>query len=223
MLRRMQQPDPKSCDNAVALLGDLHPLLEQLGSADGLVTLTTASDFLRVPHVQDLASLVAFLRAYKEQLLLRVELPAIQRAYTHACGTETRELIDLDHEIGKMQIPRDFAMASARVGRGQLRRLRPLRDERIARRYLQAVDEARAEGWHTVVYGLTLALYSVPVRQGLQNYARQTLRGFVQVAANTLHLSDTVCQQLVETLCEDIPQQLETLLNSGRVGGFQAV
>jgi urease accessory protein UreF len=218
----MQQPDANSCDNAAALLGDLHPLLEQLGSAEGLVTLTAASAFLHVPKVQDLDSLRAFLHAYKEKLLLRVELPAIQRAYTHACGTETRELIDLDQEMGKTSIPREFARASARVGQSQLRRLRPLRDERIARRYLQAVEEARAQGWHTLVYGLTLALYSVPVRQGLQNYARQTLRGFVHVAANALHLSEAVCNNLVETLCEDIPQQLETLLNKGS-GDFQSV
>ena len=219
----MQQTDFKACEKAAALLGDLHPLLEQLGSADGLITLTSASVFLRVPQVQDLESLTAFLQAYKRELLLKVELPAIQRAYTHASSHQTRELVDLDQQMAKMEIPREFASASARVGRGHLQRLRPLRDERLAQRYLQAVEEGRAQGWHTLVYGLTLALFSVPVRQGLQNYARQTLSGFVQTAAKALHLSQTSCQELVERLCNDIPEQLEALLNSKTSGAFQSV
>src|SRR4051812_24045564 len=99
----MQQTDLKACDKAAALLGDLHPLLEQLGSADGLITLTAASGFLRVPQVRDLESLAAFLEAYKRELLLKVELPTIQKAYTHACSQQTRELVELDQQMAKMQ------------------------------------------------------------------------------------------------------------------------
>jgi urease accessory protein UreF len=215
--QRMQQPEPKTSDTAAALLGDCHPLLEQLGSTDGLVTLASAAGLLRVPQVTNFESLIAFLHAYKSRLLLAVELPAIQRAYDHACGNQTRELIALDQEIGAMQIPRDFASASQRIGRGQLQRLRPLRDERLAQRYLLAAEEGRAHGWHTLVYGLTLALYSVPVREGLLNYSRQTLRGFIHAAGTALHLSETICLELVETFCKDIPQQLESLLNKAIV------
>src|SRR5439155_3132578 len=142
----VQQTETKSCDRAVAFLGDLHPLLDQLGSAEGLVTLSSASGFLRVPQVRDFDSLVAFLHAYKDQLLLKLELPAIQRAYTHACASQTRELIELDQQIAAQEIPREFAAASARVGRCQLRRLRPLRDDRVVQRYLQAVEQERAHG-----------------------------------------------------------------------------
>src|SRR6266850_5150163 len=203
----MQQPGLRESENAVALLGDCHPLLEQLGSTEGLVTLASAAGVLRVPQVTTLESLMEFLDAYKGKLLLAVELPSIQRAYHHACGNQTRELIALDQEISNMKIPADFASASQRVGRGQLRRLRPLRDERVAQRYLRAVEESRAHGWHTLVYGLTLALYSVPVRQGLLNYARQTLTGFVHSAASSLRLPEIVCRELVDAFCEDIPQQ----------------
>jgi urease accessory protein UreF len=209
----MQQVDPKSWDRAAALLGDLHPLLEQLGSTEGLVTLSSASEFLRVSQVHDFDSLAAFLRAYQAKLLFPVELPAIQKGHHHAYKNETRELIDLDQEIGRGSIPREFALASARVGRAQLRRLRPLRDERVAQRYLQAVEEGRAHGWHTLVYGLTLALYSVPVRQGLQNYARQTLRGFIHSAAGALHLSESAGEELLDSLCHDVPQRLAALLD----------
>jgi len=70
----------------------------------------------------------------------------------------------------------DFAAPSRRVGQSQLQKLRPLRDQRMVQRYLQAVDGGQANAWHTLVYGLTLAVYSLPLRQGLLGYAHQTTR-----------------------------------------------
>src|SRR5438445_1199177 len=159
----MQQPEIKPYESASALLGDLHPLLDQLGSAEGLISLAEAAGLLRLPYVRYLETLVAFLHAYKRELLLAVEVPCIQKAYDHACGNQTREFIALDRSVGKLAVAPEFASASRRVGRWQLRRLRPLRYERVAQRYLRAVEETRANGWHTLVFGLTLALYSVPI------------------------------------------------------------
>jgi urease accessory protein UreF len=80
------------------------------------------------------------------------------------------------------------------------------------RRYLQAVDEGAAQGWHTLVYGLTLALYSLPVRQGLMNYAQRMLGGFVHASARSLRLSETDCRVLVQDLCADMPRSWEPML-----------
>src|SRR5438128_243839 len=130
----MQQPEIKSCESASALLGDLHPLLDQLGSAEGLITLGEAVGLLQVPEVTSLDTLLVFLNAYKRELLLAVELPSIQKAYDHACGNQTRELIALDRSVAKLAVAPEFASASRRIGRWQLRRLRPLRYERVAQR-----------------------------------------------------------------------------------------
>ena len=61
-----------------------------------------------------------------------------------------------------------------------------MRDQRVVQRYLQAVEGGQANGWHTLVYGLTLAVYSLPLRQGLLGYAHQTTRGFIYSAARML-------------------------------------
>jgi len=53
-----------------------------------------------------------------------------------------------------------------RVGQSQLKRFRSLRDHRLVQRYLKAVGEGRAHGWHTLVYGITLSVYSLPLIQG---------------------------------------------------------
>jgi urease accessory protein UreF len=202
---------------AIEQLAEPHPLLEQLGSIDGLVTLAAAAASLRRAPVDSLESLVVFLEVYQSRILLPLELPAIFRSHHHASRNQTRELIALDAQITKLPILQEFASASRRVGRAQLTRLKPLRDERLVQRYLQAVDEELAQGWHTLVYGLTLALYSIPVRQGLMHYARQTLGGFIHSAAGPLHLSEEERSGALEHLCADLRPRMEELIVSDRI------
>jgi urease accessory protein UreF len=198
--------------DAAEWLGDWHPLAEQLGSTDGLVELGSVSASLRVAPVHNLPSLRRFLRDYQAQILLPHELPAIQRAHGHAARHEVRELVAFDHSLAGEPILQAFASASQRVGQSQLRKLRPLRDERVVQRYLDAVDSGQASGWHTLVYGLTLAVYSLPLRQGLLGYAHQTTRGFIYSAARMLSLSERQCRDAFDTLCANLPEAIEALL-----------
>jgi len=193
-------------------LGDWHPLAEQLGSTDGLLTLASVSKLLRVRAVVDLKSLREFLQQYHSQILIPHELPAIRRAYEQASRGEVRELIQFDVQLNSEDNLRLFANASERVGRAQLQKLRPLRDQRIVQRYLAAVENDEARGWHTIVFGMTLAIYSLPLRQGLLGYAFQTTRGFIHSAARELHVSEKKCRTLLEEICDPIPAAVETLL-----------
>jgi len=199
-------------NDATEWLGDWHPLAEQLGSTDGLVTLGSVSASLRLVPVHDLASLRHFLRNYQSQLLFPFELPAIQNAHGHAARHEVRELIALDQGLAQQAILKEFAAASRRVGQSQLRKLRPLRDHRVVQRYLQAVESGGAHGWHTLVYGLTLAVYSLPLRQGLLGYAHQTTRGFIYSAARMLQLSEHQCRTLFDSACANLPEAVDALL-----------
>ena len=105
-----------------------------------------------------------------------------------------------------------FAEASRRIGQTELMKLRPLRDERIIKRYLDAVDRREANAWHTLVYGLTLSLYSLPLRQGLLGYGYQVSRGFIYAAARPLQLSELNCRALLEDLCGNLPVAVEELI-----------
>ena len=87
-----------------------------------------------------------------------------------------------------------------------------MRDQRVVQRYLQAVESDQADGWHTLVYGLTLAVYSLPLRQGLLGYGYQTTRGFIYAAARPLQLSEMNCRALLEELCANLPLAVEELI-----------
>jgi len=198
--------------DAAEWLGDWHPLAEQLGSTDGLITLGSVSASLRLVPVHNVPSLRHFLRSYQSQILLPFELPAIQSAQGHAARHEVRELVALDQSLAGQPILSEFAAASRRVGQSQLRKLRPLRDQRVVQRYLHAVESGEAHGWHTLVYGLTLAVYSLPLRQGLLGYAHQTTRGFIYSAARMLSLSELQCRALFDSLCAGLPEAVEALV-----------
>ena len=193
-------------------LGDWHPLVEQLGSANGLVALSDIAASLRAAPVQNEETLRAFLADYHERILVPHELPAIQRAYYHTTRHEVRELCEYDRQLAEHAARQPFAEASRRVGQTELLKLRPLRDERIVRRYIEAVERKEDHAWHTLVYGLTLALYSMPLRQGLLGYGFQTTRGFIYAAAKPLRLSEKTCRTLLEELCADLPRAVELLI-----------
>jgi urease accessory protein UreF len=203
---------PELAHDAAEWLGDAHPLVEQLGSADGLASLQTLAESLRARPVNSLPALREFLLLYRERVLLPHELPAIRTAFEYASRNELRELTAFDQQLAGETALRDFSGASKRVGRGQLQKLRPLRDERIVQRYLAAVETGDAHGWHTLVYGLTLVVYSLPLRQGLLGYAQQTTRGFIHAAARGLKLTEAECRTLFEELCAPLPSAVDLLV-----------
>ncbi|MBM3846727.1 MAG: hypothetical protein FJ405_10655 [Verrucomicrobia bacterium] len=196
----------------MGLLGEHHPLVEQLGLAEEMHPLTSAASCLKMPPVTDLDTLRRFLRTYQSRILLPLELPAIHQACLHAAAHRTRELIQLDQQLLASVQFLEFANASRRTGQAQLRKLKPLRDVRILQRYLSAVELNQAQGWHTVVFGLTLAVYSVPLRQGLLGYSQQVLRGFMHMAGKRFPVSAADIEELMAELNAPLPVALGSLL-----------
>lgn len=190
-------------------LGDAHPLVAQLGTADGLASLHALAESLATRPITSITALREFLRAYHERILLPHELPAIRTAYTHISRNEVRELIAFDQQLTAEPTLQTFAAASQRIGREQLQRLRPLRDERVVQRYLAVVESGQAHGWHTLVYGMTLVLYSLPLRQGLLGYAHQTTRGFIHAAARARGWKESECAALFAEFCTNLPVEQE--------------
>jgi urease accessory protein UreF len=197
------------------LLGDAHPLLEQLGSPEDLAVTSTVADWMELRRVSDLPSLRIFLDAYRVQVLVPVELPAIVTAYGHAARGEVKELVALDQRLAQDSAIGRFALASCRVGQRQLSKLRPMRDQRLVQRYLAAIEAGQARGWHTLVYGVSLAMFSLPLRQGLQNYIEQTARGFIYSSAKSLRLAESDCASLLAEQQIHLLPLIETVLEAG--------
>lgn len=199
---------------AAEVLGDPNPLLDQVSTPEGFLALGRAASAWRLPKVQDAATLRQFLSHYRQHVLETIELPAILQAHQFAQQGFARDLITLDLQLETVFTEKDLASASQRVGRSKLKRLRPLRDQRVVMRYLQAVEERKAHGWHVLVYGLALQQFSLPLRQGLISYARQSLGGFVHSAAKSLPITEDECRELFAEAVEGLEDRLNVLVNT---------
>jgi urease accessory protein UreF len=195
-----------------SLAGDPGRLAEQLGSIEDLAVLGPGLARAHAHRITDATSLRRFLLDYVQGTLVPGELPVITRAHRHAQQYEVGELIAMDQGLSLGRLAPELAEASRRVGGSQLRRLRPLRDQRLVQRYLRAVETGQAHGWHTVVYGLVLSLYSLPLRQGLLGYGNQTIRGLVNGAAARLPLTQDECVRIEEEAGASLPAAVQALL-----------
>ena len=200
---------------AARLLGDPHPLVGQLSSPSVLTALARADANLP-PAVRDLASLRGFLTWYRMEILIPLELPAIRKAFEHANRFEVRELLAVDAALVREPRLRHFGAASRAVGRSQLWRLLPLRDQRLVRRYWQAAEDGKARAWHVLIYGVVLSVFSLPLRQGLMSYGRQTLAGFVDAASRGQRWPVAECARLFWEEAGRLPSAIEMALGPGR-------
>jgi urease accessory protein UreF len=213
MSLEMSENSGISAAEAEALWTDLSGFTTQIGSAEGLNELSCTSFTRRYQDLKDKADLRRFLESYFSEILLPIELPAIMQTFHLAQRSAYRELITLDQRLSEVDALRGFAKASARAGRFQLNRLRPLRDQRLVQRYLQAIETGDAHGWHTVVFGMILSLYSMPLRQGLLHYARQTLRGLVHSSTCPVNLSPAEAEALLAEMNPALPRAIEAALH----------
>lgn len=190
-----------------AILGDVRALAEQAGPARAALAPVAPT----LTNVTGVPALREFVAAYAQEALAGREWPAILRAWQLAREGQARELIALDREWTALHRAATFAEASYLVGRRQLNKLRPLRHERVVQRYAAAIEAGEARGWHPLVYGVTLAVFNLPLRQGLVNYAAQTLGGLVDSAERRHGLPAPECQALLDEVNERLPLSLPPL------------
>jgi len=192
-------------------------LLRQMGSPE--VLSDSIAPLLPPGGIRDARGLGQFLTHYQTQILDAVELPAIVRAHRMAARGHIRDLLALDQEIAGQPLLAPLASASRRIGRLQLESLRPLRDERVVQRYLAAVETGQAQGWHTVVYGITFAVYSWPLRHALLTYGREILSGLGQAASRSSGFSAELCGQTLDPILLRLPPAIEQTLRDLDKGG----
>ena len=191
-----------------AVAGDVRGLAEQLAAPELEAPAAWPPSLAAVNSVE---SLDRFVTHHASEVLRAREWPVVLRAWQLAREGKARELVELDGEWGREVGRSEFAGASFRVGRRQLGKLRSLRHERVIQRYLAAIEEGRARGWHPVVYGVVLAVYNLPLRQGHTHFGTQTLGRLVTAVEQSRRLPAADCQRVLDTACEQLARCLPEL------------
>ncbi|KAB2667586.1 MAG: hypothetical protein DVB31_08180 [Verrucomicrobia bacterium] len=159
------------------------------------------------------AGVEGWLARYRDETLARDEWPVVAEAWRLAASGQSDRLIELDRAWGAHAGPGE---ASLRVGQRQLSRLRPLRDARVVQRYLDAVQRGGARGWHPVVFGVWLAVFGVPLRQGLVQYAEQTLGALLESVPASSSFPEAARERVRACIAGAIPTRLAEFLPASR-------
>jgi len=193
--------------------GGQHPYAAQLDALEGVLCVDAIAGALGTARVGTVLELSVLLERYRVTLLEPVELPAVVAAHRHAARGEAQELIALDQSLaGTHPEWLQLAAASQRFGTDHLKRLQPLRDERVVQRFIDAAREGRATANHPVVFGLTMAVFSIAPRQGLGDYAQSALEAVVATAAAKLKLTQVDRDNLIGRSQARLPEAIERMV-----------
>ena len=197
--------------------GGQHPYAAQLDALEGVLCVDAIASALGTARVGTVLELSVLLERYRVTLLEPVELPAVATAHRHAARGEVLELIALDESLAQSLDDKhpewlQLAPASQRFGTDHLKRLQPLRDERVVQRFLDAAREGRTPANHPVVFGLTMAVFSIAPRQGLGDYAQSALEAVVATAAAKLKLTQTDRDELINRSQSRLPEAIERMV-----------
>jgi urease accessory protein UreF len=197
--------------------GGQHPYAAQLDALEGVLCVDVIAGALGTARVGTVLELSVLLERYRVTLLEPVELPAVAAAHRHAARGEVLELIALDEALAQSLDNKhpewlQLAHASQRFGADHLKRLQPMRDERVVQRFLDAAREGRAPANHPVVFGLTMAVFSIAPRQGLGDYAQSALEAVVATAAGKLKLTQADRDQLINRSQTRLPEAIERMV-----------
>ena len=77
---------------------------------------------------------------------------------------------------------------------------------------LEAVQAGKTPGHHHIVFGLTMAVYSIPARQGLADYAQGALEALISSAAGKLNLTQEDRAELLAPSQAHLPSALSRMV-----------
>ena len=155
------------------------------------------------------------LLAYARETLAREEWPAVLHAWQFARRGHMRDLVAFDRDWAATARRLGFAEASRAAGRRQLNKLQGLRHERRISRYRVAIDEGRADGWHPLVFGVFLAVYHLPIRQGLIQYGMRSLGLLAAAVDGTRCLHEDPRKAALDQVASILPLLLPVLDGPG--------
>ena len=190
-----------------------HPYEAQLDALEDVLGADLVADALGMGPLTSADELAVALERYRTTLLEPIELPTLTKARRLASHGRTKELIALDQNfLGNHPEWLPLSTGSTRFGRDYLSRLRPLRDERVVQRMLEAVQAGKTPGHHHIVFGLTMAVYSIPARQGLADYAQGALAAVIASAAGKLNLTQEDRAELLAQSQAHLPSAISRMV-----------
>jgi urease accessory protein UreF len=190
-----------------------HPYEAQLDALEGLMCADLMAAALGTATLSSTTDLSVLLEQYRTTILEPIEMPVIAQAQRLASRGRTNELIALDQEfLGNHPEWLQLSPTSKRFGLDFLSRLHPLQDERVVQRMLKAAQNGKIPGHHLIVFGLTMAVFSIAPRQGLADYAQSALNALIATKAGKLKLTQDDRNTLFARSQSRLPEAIDRMV-----------
>ena len=109
-------------------------------------------------------------------------------------------LVDLDHLLAAMKVPRELRLESRHVGRSFLRAAMALSPPRLTQAFWERVQRGEAQGHHAVVFGLVAHELGLPETSALLAYLYTVAAGLAAAAVRLVPLGQSDGQRLLHEL-----------------------
>ena len=117
-----------------------------------------------------------------------------------AADAKLSSLVDLDHLLAAMKVPRELRLESRHVGRSFLRAAMALSPSRLAQAFWEQVQRGEAPGHHAVAFGLVAHESGLPETSALLAYLYTLAASLAAAAVRLVPLGQSDGQRLLHEL-----------------------
>ena len=117
-----------------------------------------------------------------------------------AAAAKLSSLVDLDHLLAAMKVPRELRLESRHVGRSFLRAAMALSPSRLTKAFWEQVQRGEAQGHHAVVFGLAAHESGLPETSALLAYLYTVAASLAAAAVRLVPLGQSDGQRLLHEL-----------------------
>lgn len=164
--------------------------------------------------VRDEQSMAQYLENHLWPMLVHFELPVVRFAQEAALVENESALLELDACVDATKTARELREASRATGRRRLHALSESGASPILKAFTLHVNEGRANGHHSVVYGIGLA--SMPQRALLTSWAFQTMSAVCLSAPKLLRIGQDAAQRVLTKSLLNIDDKITQSLTVSR-------
>ena len=150
---------------------------------------------VRYGHVHDTKSITHYLENHLWPMLIHLELPVVRFAQEASFADDEEALIDLDSCLDATKTARELREASRATGRRRLHAFCEANPSPTLQTFARHVEEGRAYGHHSVVFGIGLA--ALPLQALLTSWAFQSLSAVCLSAPKLLRVGQDAAQKVL--------------------------
>jgi len=145
--------------------------------------------------VSDAESMQRHIETHLWPMLIHFELPIVRFAQQAALQDDEAALLKLDAMVDATKTARELREASRSTGRRRLHAFLEAGALPVLISFARAIDEGRAEGHHTVVFGAGLS--ALPQRALLTSWAFQSLSALCLASPKLLRIGQDAAQRVL--------------------------